>query len=251
MQQRTTVSVRYAVRPSPEAWVLPEGTVPEAPVHHDVAHRLTLLLEAWAPRQNRPLRVLRNLAIRWLEEYPQTGIDPDVCVLDPPPANLDDLGSLCFWKTGYLPPPICFEIVSVNHPYKDYGALQDRYAAMGTHELVIFDPLLAGPPSLGGPVALQLWRRDVAGGFERVHFGNGPTYSESLDCWLIPDGRTLQLARDRAGRDRFKTEAEYRSADAERAQADAERAQASAERERHRRELLEQQVRELESKLGR
>jgi hypothetical protein len=204
--------------------------VPEAPVHHAVAHRITLLLEAWASRQGRPLRVLRNLALRWLEEYPRTGIDPDVCVLDPPPPNLDEVASLCLWKPGHVPPTICFEVVSINHPYKDYSVLQDRYAALGTHELVVFDPLLAGPPSLGGPVSLQLWRRDLTGGFERVHFESSPTYSETLDAWLVPDGRVLDFARDRAGLQRFRTEAEYAQLDAERAQAEAGRAQAEAER---------------------
>lgn len=270
MQTRATVSVRYPVRTTPAAWVLPEGTVPEAPVHHTVAHRVTLLLEAWASRQGRDLRVLRNLALRWLEEFPRTGIDPDVCLLDPPPPNLDEIASLCLWKPGHVPPSICFEVVSANHPYKDYSVLQDRYAALGTHELIVFDPLLSGPPSLGGPVSLQVWRRDPTFGFERVHFASSPAYSETLDAWLIPDGRTLHLARDRAGMHRFQTEAEYAQmdadraqveakraqgeakraqAEAERAQVEAERAQADAEQERRAREDLARRLSELESKL--
>jgi hypothetical protein len=270
MQARATVSVRYPVPTTPAAWVLPEGTVPESPVHHDVAHRLTQLLEAWALRQPQPIRVLRNLALRWLEEYPRTGIDPDVCLLAPPPDNLDDLGSLCLWKPGHVAPPLCFEIVSVNHPYKDYTALQDRYAALGTRELVVFDPMLAGPPSLGGPVSLQLWKRDVTGAFERVHFGSAPAYSDVLDAWLVPEGRALHLADDRAGLKRWSTlaeqaraesgqaraeaqqaqaEAERAQAEAERAQAEAERAQAEAERERARREDMERRLCELEQKI--
>lgn len=63
--------------------------------------------------------------------------------------------------------------------YKDYSVLQDRYAALGTRELVVFDPLLSGPPSLGGPVSLQVWRRDPTFGFERVHFASDPAYSEN------------------------------------------------------------------------
>jgi hypothetical protein len=227
--------------------------VPESPLHHTVAHRLTLLLEAWASTQPRPVSVLRNLALRFLEEYPQTGIDPDVCVLDPPPPDLDELGSLCLWKSGHVAPTICFEIVSANHPHKDYSALQDRYAALGTDELVVFDPLLAGPAALGGPVSLQLWRRDISGGFERVHFSGSPAYSEVLDAWLVPDGRALHIADDRAGLKRWPTSAERAQAEAERAQAVAERAQAEAdrareetERERQRREDVERRLRELE-----
>jgi hypothetical protein len=203
------------------------------------------------------MRVLRNLALRWLEEHPRTGIDPDVCLLAPPPPNLDEVGSLCLWKPGHVAPPICFEVVSANHPYKDYTALQDRYAALGTHELVVFDPLLAGPRSLGGPVPLQLWRREISGGLERVHFGAAPAYSEVLDAWVVAQGRTIHLTEDRAGLHRWQTEAERAQAEAERAQAEAERAQAEAkraqaeaERERGLRETIERRLREVERKLG-
>ena len=261
MTTDATVSVRYPVRAEPTAWVLPEGTVPEAPVHHFAAHHLTLLLEAWA-RGRDSVRVLRNLALRFLEEHPRTGIDPDVCVLSPAPPDLDDIGSLCLWKSGHVAPPLCFEIVSENHPYKDYSVLQDRYAALGTHELAVFDPLLAGPPSLGGPVSLQLWRRHASGVFERVHFASAPVYSEILDAWLIPDGRLLAIAHDRLGTKRWQTDAEQaqdearraqdearRAQDeARRAQRDAEQARLTVNRERAEREALEQRLRELEAK---
>ena len=255
---RATVSIRYPVRPAPAAWIIPEGNVAESPVHHTVSQHLTLLLEAWAARQPAPTRVLRNVAIRWLEEYPNTGIDPDVCVLAPPPPDLDDVSSVCLWKRGHIAPPICFEIVSVNHPYKDYLEIQDRYAALGTRELVVFDPILAGPRSLGGPVALQMWRRTLEGGLERSHFGDAPVFSEVLDAWLIADGRSLHIAEDRHGTRPWLTAAQQASinaeraqADAERAQADAERARAEAERERAQKEEFERRLRELERKLDR
>jgi hypothetical protein len=252
-----TVSVRYPVRPSLEAWVLPEGTVPEAPIHDEVAEALKLLLRAWAARAPGSVRIARNLAIRWLEAHPTTGIDPDVCVLAPPPEDLDDLGSLCLWKPGHRAPTLCFEIVSKNHPHKEYSALQDRYAAMGTHELIVFDPLLAGPQSLGGPVALQLWRRDLSGAFERLSFGDAPVYSEALDAWVIAEGRALYIAEDRAGTRRWRNETEYARADAEKAQADAEKAQADAEkaqadakRERAARDAIERELLALKAQLG-
>jgi hypothetical protein len=252
-----TVSIRYPVRPSLDAWVLPEGTVPEAPIHDEVAESLKLLLRAWAVRAPGSVRIARNLAIRWLEAHPATGIDPDVCVLSPPPEDLDDLGSLCLWKPGHRPPTICFEIVSKNHPHKEYSALQDRYAAMGTYELVVFDPLLAGPKSLGGPVALQLWRRDASGAFERLHFGEAPVYSEALDAWVIAEGRTLFIAEDRAGKRRWLNETEHARADAEREKANAERVQAIAEREKANAERVqaiadsfERELKALKARLG-
>jgi hypothetical protein len=253
-----TVSIRYPVRPSLETWVLPEETVPEAPIHDEVAEALKLLLRAWAARSPGQIRIARNLAIRWLEQHPKTGIDPDVCVLAPPPPDLDDLGSLCLWKPGHAVPTLCFEIVSANHPYKDYVALQDRYAAMGTHELIVFDPLLAGPKSLGGPVPLQLWRRDPSRAFERIHFGDAPVYSEVLDAWVIAEGRKLCIADDRAGKRRWlneaqqnRIEAEQNRIEAEQNRIEAERAEAEAEALRTARDALERELRELKAKSSR
>jgi hypothetical protein len=157
---------------------------------------------------------------------------------------------VCLWLDGHVAPPLCFEIVSRNHPYKDYAAVQDRYADMGTHELVVFDPLLAGPAALGGPVALQLWRRDTFGVLERVHFGTQPVFSEVLDAWLRPEGRLLGIADDFAGKSPWRTGEERERAEKERERAEKERERAEKERERAAREALERRVAELEAKAG-
>jgi hypothetical protein len=73
MLRPATVSIRYPVRPRLEAWVLPEGNVPEAPLHDEVAQALKLLLCVWAARSTEQLRIARNLAIRWLQDHPTTG----------------------------------------------------------------------------------------------------------------------------------------------------------------------------------
>ncbi len=256
MQPQAVVSLRYPVRPDLQAWVLPEGKVPEATAHQMAVYRIYGLLLAWSQRigPERSARIAADLAIRWLEQHPRTGADPDVCVLEPAPADFDDLKSLRLWEPGRVPPRLAIEVVSSSLPHKDYGSIQERYAAMGVGELVVFDPLLHGPRSLGGPVPLQLWRRDATQAFERVQFGSDPVHSEVLDAWFIADGRDLQISSDRRGTQRWLT-AEERlgtaQADAERAQADAERAQADAEREHQARLSLEQRVRELESKLAR
>jgi len=126
---------------------------------------------------------------------------------------------------------LCFEIVSVNHPHKDYREIQERYAALGTQELVVFDPLLVGPKSLGGPVSLQLWRRDGDRAFTRVHFGNGPVYSEVLGAWVIAEGRKLVIADQSNGEGRWLTQADEEAAraDSEAARADSEAARANSE----------------------
>src|SRR5262245_37994800 len=114
------VSLSYDVRPSFEAWVLPEGTVPESPVHDQTVEAIKLRLEAWAAGSNRTLRISRNLAVRWIESHPRTGVDPDVCVLDPPPPDLDQHGALFLWRPRCTAPTLCVEVVSANHPHKDY-----------------------------------------------------------------------------------------------------------------------------------
>ena len=218
------VTLRYRVRPEPEQWVLPEGTVPESIPHDHTAQRIRAVLDNWAQALPRPVRIARNLAVRWLERAPQIGIDPDVCVLDPPPPKVEQLGSLCLWKPGHVPPRVCFEIVSPKHPHKDYRDVHERYAAIGARELVIFDPLMAGPASMGGPLAIQLWRPDVTGAFERVAAGDGPVYSEALACWLRAEDGKLVLSDDREGARRWLSEAEEQRAEKERERTDKERA---------------------------
>jgi hypothetical protein len=254
------ISLRYRVGADPEAWVIPEGPVPESTPHQAAVYRIYNLLLAWADRvaPERSVRISQELAIRWLEDYPRTGIDPDVAVLEPAPPDFDDLSSLRLWEPGRAPPRLAVEVVSASHPYKDYGSIQERYAAMGVEELLVFDPLLAGPPSLGGPVALQLWRRDATRSFERVHFGSEPAHSLVLDAWFIAEGRALHISDDRKGTRRWVTDrerldfmtaqAERANAEAERANAEAKRANAEAEREREARLTLEQRLRDLEGR---
>jgi hypothetical protein len=231
------VALHYSVPRGLEAWVLPEGTVPESFVHDDAASYLKEILEGWKVRQRRPLRIARNLGIRWLREMPQVGIDPDICVLDPPPPE-SRVASLCLWKPGHTAPSICFEVVSQNHPHKDYRDVHERYAALGARELVVFDPLLVGPRSLGGPVSIQLWRLQKSGELRRVYAGPGPVFSRILGAWLICAGELLTIADDRAGRGTWQTPAE-------RERAAKERERAAKERHRAKRAAAERALDEL------
>lgn len=235
------ISVHYAVRLASDAWICPEGSVPESTTHDRAVTRLSLVLGEWAKATGRNVRIVRNLAIRWLKDRPAIGIDPDVSILDPAPAEAH-LRSLRTWEPGHIVPRLAFEVVSENHPYKDYATVQDRYAAMGIRELVVFDPLLAGPPALGGPVLLQIWRREGGGVLERVHFGDGPAFCEQLQAWLHPSTTSLEIADDREGT-RFWQTGE------ERERAEKERERAERERERAERVAAEQRIAELERKL--
>lgn len=225
--------------------------MPESTAHDAALERICSLLRAWAARLANGARISRNLAVRWLPEHPRTGIDPDVAVLLPGPVDFDDLTSYRVWEPGRPPPALAVEVVSSGHPYKDYSWVHEGYAAMGALELLVFDPLLLGPKSLG-PVPLQLWRRDLTGAFERVHYGDTPVYSQVLEAWLLVEGRHLMIADDRAGQRRWPTleEAAAARSEAEAAQSRAEAAQSKAEaaRERALREELEAKLRRLEAK---
>ena len=244
-----TISVRYPVPLVQDAWVLPEGPVPESTTHDAAVQRLKLLLDAWVARTGRPARIARNLAIRWAKVAPSIGIDPDVCVLEPAPPE-EHLRSLRTWQPGHVVPRLCFEIVSEIHPYKDYAGIQDRYAAMGALELIVFDPLLAGPEKLGGPVLLQVWRRDASGVLERVHFGGSPAYSAELGAWVHRQGTLLDIADDREGLARWQTGEEHERAERERERAEKERERAEKELGRDALARAERRIRELEERLG-
>jgi hypothetical protein len=128
--------------------------------------------------------------------------------------------------------------VSRHHPYKDYARVQDKYAVIGVEELWVYDPRKFGPRALGGPVVLQLWRRNAEGVLVRHHFSDAPARSELLDAWLLPDAsRGLTIAEDANGERPWLSLAEQ-----ERERAEQERERADRE---HRRVL------ELEAELAR
>jgi hypothetical protein len=230
--QPVRIELRYPLRTREDEWAIPENwPVPQSIPHGVAVKHLESVLSCWASRQDRRLFVADELAVRWLQHRPSVGIDPDLCLLDPPPPDILELTSLRLWVPGHVRPTLCVEVVSDNHPYKDYGEVQERYAAFGAPELVVFDPRLIGPKSLGGPFAIQVWRTD-GGVFERTYAGSGPAFSEALAAWLRVDDGLPQIANDRAGANRWPTEPEFERMAAERERAEKERERAEKERER-------------------
>lgn len=201
--------------------------MPESVVHDQAVELLKALLAAWAARAGSAF-VARNLAVRWDEGHPQVGIDPDVCVLSPPPPNAADLRSIRTWLPGHSAPAIAIEVVSETNPHKDYAIAPDKYAASGAGELWVFDPLLAGPSVHGGPFRLQVWHRGQDGDLTRTYAGEGPARSPTLGAFLVAtdEGRKLRIAHDEAATAFWLTpeEAERASKDVERAAKESERA---------------------------
>jgi Uma2 family endonuclease len=238
------IEVIYDVPSANDRWLLEADDVPESPLHDAIILLLVEVLLAWKRRESRDAMIGRNIALRWNSLSPRQGVDPDVYVVEPPPPEGEDATSLCTWKPGHRAPRLAVEVVSENTADKDYGDGPDRYAASGTNELWVFDPLSVGPSAAdvgmrGGPYVLQVWRRDEGGAFRRVYAGAGPARSEELGAWIVitDDGRRLRIAEDQAGERLWPTIAE-----AERAEKEAERAS---------RQAAEEEVRRLREELGR
>lgn len=189
--------VRYEVfERADRAWDLSEETLPESVPHLEAVDLLYALLSFWASSRPGDAFVGRNLAVRWNEQRPSVGVDPDVSLFRPAPPDARNLTSVRTWVAGHAPPVLGIEVVSNTNPRKDSTIAPDKYAASGTGELWVFDPLLAGPASQGGPHRLQLWTRRADGDLVRTYTGEGPVFSPVLQAWLVvtEEGRKLRIA---------------------------------------------------------
>jgi Uma2 family endonuclease len=247
--------VRYSLPSSLPEWELPEVPVPESPEHDEHAAHLRSVLAAWLSRASQPGAVQRNLAIRWVQQNPKVGVDPDVCWVDtlPPGWSEGEIDCLQLWLPGHRVPRLAIEIVSRSHPYKDYSCIQDKYAVVGVDELWVYDPRKFGPRILGGPVLLQVWARSASGVLVRRHFADTPAKSELLGAWLHPRaGDHLVIADDPEGlrawptpQEVERTRAEQESARAKQESARAEREHARADQERARADALEAELQRM------
>ncbi len=214
------VEIVFEVPWSHPSWVLSDKKTPESALQDAVCDVLASSLRAWAKRVGRAAMVRRNLAVRWDEDHPRIGVDPDVCLLIPPPATPESkLRSLRTWEDGNAPPLVAIEVVSAEMPRKDYELSPRRCGAAGIGELWVFDPQRLGPRDDGGPWPLQVWSRGGRGEFRRVYAGDGPARSEALDAWVVvtDNGMRLRVSDDAQGTKRWPTEAEEaRTAEAER-----------------------------------
>lgn len=241
----TTITLRYQIAVSPDDWALPEEPVPESQPHDLTLDLLKGILAHWIARTRLDAQVARNLAYRWVQAKPQIGVDPDLCLIAPATPEGEDLEALCTWHDGHHPPQLAVEVVSKNHPYKDYVTAPERYAANGTHELWVFDPKLVGPRALGGPFRLQHWLRNADGEFERVHAGAGPFFSPTLQAWVfaVNEGRRVRIADDRDGTDWWETAAEAATAARDAATATRDAATAAKDAALARIAALEEELR--------
>jgi len=230
------VLVQHRVSEFSDEWVFEEGAVPEAPWHDRALEVLKAVLEHWVTRTERDAVVYRDCAVRVRADKPRVGFSPDIMIVEPPPPARYDLGSMRLWDPAHAAPKLVVEVVSPGHPWKDYTAIPDQCAIVGVSELIVFDPALVGPKSIGGPWRLQVWRRNASGDFVRIANGEGPLQSEFLGAYFVTtdEGRCLRIANDPSGRELWPTlaESERARAESERARAESERVRAESERAR-------------------
>jgi Uma2 family endonuclease len=241
-----SVVVRYSLSGFSERWTFEERIVPESAWHDASVDLVRALLAAWLERTGRNAFVYRDLAVRVRADRPQVGFDPDVCLVEPAPPERGELDSLLLWRAEHPPPALAVEVVSPNHPWKDYSQAADKCAAAGVGELCVFDPKLVGPKARGGPHLLQVWQRLPDGSFARTDAGAGPAWSPTLGAWWTPveGGQRLALSDGAEGRRLWLT-----AEQAERAGREAERA--AKEAERAAKEEALRRVAELERELAR
>lgn len=221
--------------PYPADWYIEdEEQVPESRPHDLEGEHLRQLFLGWQLRFRLRVAIGRNIAVRPDETHPKVGVDPDVYILENPPPGFDYELSMRLWESGYYPPLLAVEIVSESRPEKDYTQSPLKYAVNGTRELWIFDPKMCRRQKHGGPIRLQIWRRDDEGNFTRVYAGEGPVYSEALHAWVFVtnEGQNINIADDAEGTQWWMTPAEQERAakDAERAAKEAALAAKEAER---------------------
>jgi len=231
--------LRYALSGFSEHWTISGDPVPESAWHRECLELVKALLVAWVRRTHTNAYVYCNLALRVHADLPHVGFDPDLMLVDPAPAERGKLESLLLWRSEHRPPALVIEVVSPNHPHKDYRETPEKCAVVGVSELLVFDPTLAGPRVGAGPHLVQQWLRQPDGSFVRSHAGAGSVRSPLLAAWWQPDRdrRRLGISDDAEGVHAWLT-----SEQTERTEKEAERAEKEAA---HRR------IAELETELGR
>ncbi len=181
-----------------ERWVLQDGvTMPVTPEHLRTTTLLREVLEAFIARTGLDATAGEDIALRWDESHASVGVDPDVYLVAP--ALPKAARSILTWEAGHAPPRVAAEVVSRDTAKKDYNEGPLKYAASGTRELWIFDPERRGRGLMGGPWALQVWRRTRTEEFRLEYTGDGPAYSEELGAWLVVTDEGQRPASSPAG----------------------------------------------------
>ncbi len=191
--------------------------------------------------------------IYWVKGDPKAVVAPDVYVM---PGFPPDVAPRCWkvWQTG-VSPSFALEIMSEEDDVKDVERAPQRYDALGTRELVVFDPYV---DVRSGRTRFRVHRRDERGKLVVVEATNADRVrSEVLGCVLRAvgggDAMRLRVAVDAEGEELFPTAAEAERAAWEaagEAQRQADEAQRQAGEAQRQAGEAQRQAREAERKAG-
>lgn len=226
-----------------------EERVGEDIVQRWIVELLRPLIQRWLQARGELAFVGADQFIYFEQFNPHRRVSPDVYVL---PGVAPDcyVRSWKVWESGIVP-SFALEVVSTNWE-KDYCQAPLDHAALGTSELIIFDPRFSERRE---GVRWQRFVRAEAGRFPMVERSNGLSVeSQTLGCFLRAVGEHPQLrlrlteAKDSAVLFPTAEEAERLAKEAERLAREAE--QRAREAEQQAKEAALERVAELEAKLA-
>ena len=220
-----------------------EETVGQDTLHMLILELLRPLVERWYAQLGKPTFVGADQFVYYKQFHPSKVVAPDLYVL-PGVAPGRRFKSWKTWKTGVVP-SLAVEVITSDDVEKDYREAPERYAELGTGELVVFDPDFEQSDERR---RWQRFRRLEKRGFVRVESTNADRIRvRTLGCFLRVvgegDAARVRLGTGPTGDDLVPTEAE-----AERAAKEEERA--AKEEERAAKEEALRQVARLEALLA-
>ena len=247
------LSVRYAdalYRPVPpvefddEGYPGPDGKMPESTRHEVAATYGVIALRSWFRDQPETL-VARDLLMLFEEGTRSAALAPDLMVVFN--VGNPDRSSYKVWREGDRVPAFALEVLSTSTRGQDLRAKPALYAALGVHELWLFEPIkreLVGYRLEG----------DRYHGIRPRPDGSWPSRVLGLD--VLIDGGELRFRNPDTGEllpDHGQSESQRREERGKREKAEAQREKAEAQRdeERRRRERAERRIKELEARLAR
>lgn len=240
------LSVRYAdalYRPVPpvefddEGYPGPDSKMPETTRHEAAATYGVIALRSWFRDQPETL-VARDLLMLFEEGTRSAALAPDLMVVFN--VGNPDRSSYKVWREGDRVPAFALEVLSTSTRGKHLRAKPALYAALGVHELWLFEPIkrqLVGYRLEGdqyddirsrpdGSRPSRVLGLDVLVEDGELRFRNPDT------CELLPDhGQSESQRREERGR--------------------REKAEAQRDEERRLREQAERRIEELEAQLAR
>lgn len=230
-------------------------------VEHQVVRFLEPVIIRHLAQRGTPHFVGSDAFFYWVKGDNKQSVSPDIYILPGVPANSHPrkfAGSKeeACWKTWihHVVPSFALEVKAWKNPRKDELQSPPRHDALGTKELIVFDPFhhrRRAPRK-----RFVVYRRDASGKLVIVQATNDDRVrSEDLDAFLVAEGEgddaLLRLALGPNGERLLPFESELVEMEARRANEAAQRAQLEARRrhEEARRADEEARLRQEEARL--